>query len=106
MRWTVGALLLLTTPVFATQNASHPHKAPQDPATAREIEALKHQIESNQRDLAQERERSHRLQRKLACTEALLNHYGQCKVRYDIASQAYWNCVESTVASRDHCQND
>jgi len=106
MRWTVGALLLFSTPVFAAQNASHPREAPQDPSTAREIQALKHQIESNQRDLAQEHERSRRLQRRVACTEALLNHYGQCKERYDTASQAYWSCVEGTVASRDRCQTE
>ena len=77
---------------------------PPDPATAREIETLKNKIDSNQRDLAQERERSHKLQRKLACTEALLNQYGQCTERYDTASQAYWNCVEEAVAGRQRCQ--
>jgi len=106
MRWTFGVLLLLSTSIFAAQNATHPHEAPQDPATAPEIETLKHQIESNQRDLAEERERSHGLQRRLACTEALLNHYGQCKERYDTASQAYWTCVEGTVTSRDRCQTE
>lgn len=107
MRRTVGVLLLLSTPVFAEQNASPAHQVPPDPATATEIEALKHQIESNQRDLALERERSSRLQRKLECTEALLNRYGQCTEHYDTASQAYWNCVQGTVASRgDPCQTE
>ena len=90
------AVISLTGPTALAQE--EPTAQPQ------QRETLQQRIRSARKELTTERQRSQDLQRRLECTEELLDGYRLCGQQHDTDSEAYWDCVQSALAEERGCE--